>query len=300
MTRFFQKAEGLDVQTIRDQIYDLLEWDYRSKSIPPAVMPLMNACKIITSVSGAFRCNGHVIGIAHDNMGFEIREIAARQDWTQPSTSQTPIAPTPGFEGILVSLNHHARFLSRTIIVTDKGVLNRKIVNGMSRVGLVDRGFEARFEVYSDDQVEARSLLSPDFMERLMVFQDEMRAEQVECVFLGNKLHIALLTRNAFNIGGDFLSSRVKSAADTILNEINDVFLLLERVQFLHARLGRLGAAAQDKARREYYLELSQVLRKKVEAAIADGSLGKGENKHLSDTAYLVCETLHGLLGPRI
>lgn len=298
MTAFFQPMTGLDTQTIRDQIFDMIGWDYRAKSIPPPVMPLMNACQIMTSLTGAYRCNGHLIGVTHNDMAFELREIAARKDMVTQNKHNGPTLD-PGFEGVLVSLQHPSSFLGRTIIVIDKGIRNRKIVNGMSRAGFVDREFESRFEVYTDDQVEARTLISPDFMERLMMFQNDMRADNVECVFLGNQLHLALSTKDNFRFGRDFPASRIASAAEKILHEVNDVFLLLEHCQFLHARLGRLGARAQDKARRDFYDETAAALRVRVETAIENGELGKEENAHLSDTAYLVCETLHGLLGPR-
>lgn len=298
MSRYLQYGSGIDTQTIRDQIFGMLDWDYRAKSIPPPVMPLMNACKIITSLSGSYRCNGHLIGVTHNDMAFELREIEARKDII-PQNTQNELAAHPGFEGILVTLRHPSAFLGRTIIVRDKGIRNRKIVNGMSRAGFVDREFERRFEVYADDQVEARTLISPDFMERLMLFQNDMRAESVECVFLGNQLHLALFTKDNFRFGCDFPASRISAAAKKILKEVNDVFLLLNHCQFLHARLGRLGASAQDKARNDYYEEKALALRVKVERALEMDELGKDENIHLSDTAHMICETLHGLLGPR-
>jgi len=66
------------------------------------------------------------------------------------------------------------------------GVMNSKTVDGMKRVGLGESAFERRFEVYSDDQVESRALLTIDFMERLLAMdqhagrktEEELQAER--------------------------------------------------------------------------------------------------------------------------
>ena len=82
-------------------------------------------------------------------MPFEILEIAARESGD---------ALEKGFIGILISVAHFTGFLGRTVVVRDAGILNPKTLQDMSRLRLVDTGFERLFEVYADDQVEGRSL----------------------------------------------------------------------------------------------------------------------------------------------
>ena len=68
-----------------------------------------------------------------------------------------------------------------TIIRRDMGKVNPKAVQGLKRVGFASSQFEGLFEVYSDDQVEARYLITPDFMERLIAFSDDYLGRNVQC-----------------------------------------------------------------------------------------------------------------------
>jgi hypothetical protein len=64
------------------------------------------------------------------------------------------------------------RWTARTVILPDHGLANRlQRPKGMDRVRLVDAGFEELFEVFSTDQTEARALLTPTVMERLVALE---------------------------------------------------------------------------------------------------------------------------------
>lgn len=295
----FTHSPSVDCQSLRRAIYGLLDWDYRAKSIPPAVLPMMNACGMVYSRSKAYRCNGHVTGVTHNAMAFSVLEIAAREDAISYYTDNQNTQPSWGFKGLIITLNHFEKFHGRTIVVTDKGHLNPPIINGMKRVGVADIEFEHAFEIYGDDQVEARALVSLDFMGRLLQFQTEMQADVVECVFLSHQLHIVLNIGDRFRFGRDIQSPHISSAAQQILSEIGGLFSMLEHAQFLHARLGWSGARAQDKARREYYDAKMVQLKIDIARKLEEGGLGREKNPHLTDTAHMICPSLHGLLSPR-
>lgn len=74
------------------------------------------------------------------------------------------------FDGLLVDLVLPRNLTGTTVVVADAGVLGnleaRWRSDTLQHVQLEDPRFEERFEVYSTDQVEARALLTPAFMER--------------------------------------------------------------------------------------------------------------------------------------
>jgi len=104
-------------------------------------------------------------------------------------------------------------------------------------VTLEDPKFNKRFNVYSSDQVEARYLVTPSFMERLYNLQTSFGAKTIKCSFYEDYLMIAISTkRDLFELGDLFhplleANSHVQLYRDlhSILNLI-DYFKLDEKV----------------------------------------------------------------------
>jgi hypothetical protein len=79
------------------------------------------------------------------------------------------------YKGILITLTMNKNFSGETIVKKDNGLLGRwfsrkyiKTIEGLENIKLEDPVFEKKFEVYSNDQIEARYLLSTSFMARLL------------------------------------------------------------------------------------------------------------------------------------
>ncbi|HVN01907.1 MAG TPA: DUF3137 domain-containing protein [Caulobacteraceae bacterium] len=74
------------------------------------------------------------------------------------------------FRGLLVELTLNNRLTGTTAIAADAGALGNLLDQAsgrdIRRVGLESRAFEREYEVYATDQVMARALLTPRFMER--------------------------------------------------------------------------------------------------------------------------------------
>jgi hypothetical protein len=74
------------------------------------------------------------------------------------------------FHGLLVEIELSGRLEGTTAVVANAGPFEnfrRELAaRSIRRVGLESRAFESEFEVYATDQVTARALLSPSFMER--------------------------------------------------------------------------------------------------------------------------------------
>ena len=124
------------------------------------------------------------------------------------------------FHGVLIRINFPRTVEGVPLVTRDAGVFNalegwaKKTFGGdkLERIGLVDPTFEKAFEVYGTDQVMARYLLTPSFMERLLKLESELKGKNVRCVFdekLGEgdgrgELLIAAETGNKFEAGSMF------------------------------------------------------------------------------------------------
>jgi hypothetical protein len=97
------------------------------------------------------------------------------------------------FRGALIRIRFPRTVEGVTLVTRDKGIFNafeswgKKTFgsNGkkLERIGLVDPTFEKQFEVYGTDQVMARYLLTPSFMERLLELEALLKGKNVRCVF---------------------------------------------------------------------------------------------------------------------
>ena len=125
------------------------------------------------------------------------------------------------FRGSLIRLSFPQRFLGTTVVRRDAGLLNVfHPKGGLQRVGLVDSRFERTFEVYGTDQVEARFLVHPVFMEKLLALETAFHGGKIRCAFEAGDLIVAVEGKDRFEIGGMFSSlakpERVKAMADDV------------------------------------------------------------------------------------
>jgi hypothetical protein len=300
------------VQSLRRYIYEALGWSYRPNVGAPSILMALQAASMVHSWSDMFTFRGEVLGQGYQGQKFELVDITAagtpipkmgqRSNYVDEFTAQHDATCTEGrsgYEGIVLSLPHIDSFLGHTIIRRDLGVKNPATVNGLKRVGFPSLEFERKFAVYSDDQVESRFLLSPDFVERLTDFAEDYLGRNVQCVFAGNRFHVALEIDDRFDFSRDFKAFDYKEAATIITNEVGAVFYLLEKVQGLQARIGREGAVGADKARGKFYRGLLQGLIPAIKVAEAAFQKPDKWREEQRDALPYFCEGLQGLLRPR-
>ncbi len=68
-------------------------------------------------------------------------------------------------------------------------------------VDMVHPDFDEDFCVFSDDQVEARYIVHPEYVERLMAVQRAFAGEDIRTLFTGGELVIVVETENMFESG---------------------------------------------------------------------------------------------------
>ena len=135
------------------------------------------------------------------------------------------------FRGQFIRIAFPKKFLSTTIVRRDAGVFNALHGLGdLKRVGLGDSTFEQAFEVYSNDQVEARYLVHPVFMERLLSLEAAYKGKNLRCGFQDGALLIALEGPDKFEIGDMFKPLADPARARRIVDDIAEVLKLMDAV----------------------------------------------------------------------
>jgi hypothetical protein len=127
----------------------------------------------------------------------ELNMVDVRKRGSNGNTSEKKI-----FKGVFYVADFNKKFNSHTKVVPDnfgkffQGISSR--FEGKKRVVLENSEFEKLFEVYGEDQVEARYILSASLMERLVEFRNKARNE-LYISFKDEKIYIAIsTTKNLF------------------------------------------------------------------------------------------------------
>ena len=142
------------------------------------------------------------------------------------------------FQGQMFRIRFPRRFLGRTVVLRDAGWLNRfECPAGMEKAGLEDPRFEKAFEVFCTDQVEARAILTPDFMEQLTGLETRFAGERIRCGFDDGHVLIAIEGKNRFEIGGMFSTLVDKGRVEGIAGDLSAVFRLID--SFVGRGVGR-------------------------------------------------------------
>lgn len=95
------------------------------------------------------------------------------------------------FKGAMVKLYMNKNFKGNTVIRPDS-LLHIPPKLSLKHTTLEDVNFEKKYDVYTDDEVEARYLITPAFMERLNNMKLAFNAEKVYCAFYKKYLLIGL------------------------------------------------------------------------------------------------------------
>ena len=132
------------------------------------------------------------------------------------------------FKGVLISIGVGKRFSGHTIVRQRGFLLNSKVYQ---EVKLEDPEFQKRYFVDSNDQVEARFILTTAFMDRFKNLSNAFGAEYPECSFKDGKLLIALSTRkDLFKLGN--LNTPVTEAGP-YQQFLNEIISILEMIAVL-------------------------------------------------------------------
>tara|TARA_B100000029_G_scaffold152723_1_gene147846 strand:- start:1042 stop:2076 length:1035 start_codon:yes stop_codon:yes gene_type:complete len=141
------------------------------------------------------------------------------------------------FNGVIAKISVNKKFSSKTVIRPDKGsfgdwVSGRKLPENQEVVRLEDPKFDKLFNVYSNDQIEARYLLTTTFMERLIEVEKAFGSKKIECSFYKQSLVMAIhLKKDWFEPGPITEIEDFQDDSKNLLADINSIFNICDTLQ---------------------------------------------------------------------
>ena len=99
----------------------------------------------------------------------------------------------------------------------------------LESVKLEDPVFEKKFEVYSNNQVEARYLLTTSFMERLLNLSELYESKSIQCSFYDDRLLLMIpSSQNHFETASIYRQATFVDDINTILEQMAHIFKMIE------------------------------------------------------------------------
>lgn len=142
------------------------------------------------------------------------------------------------FRGLVITLDVPKRFTGHTVVKRDKGAVGnwfgKQFSSALAPVKLEDPRFEHRYEVYGTDQIDARYLLNPAFMERLVELEDLFAQHQggrcnIQCAFKDAKLQFVIPSNKQwFSTGSIFAPANFIDEINQILKEMDQLFAIID------------------------------------------------------------------------
>lgn len=221
-----QKVGGQVKQSALDAIAAVIGVRYRHKDFPPAAFDRCGALGLTPSHDRS-TFEDHFQGARH-GCGFDLYEAHLEDERRDKDGDTTWVTV---FRGQIIRIVFPKRFLGVTVVRRDRGLFNafggRK---GFERVGLADPEFEKLFEVYSTDQVEARTLVQPVFVARLVDLEKSFDGKRIRCAFEGGELLVAIEGGDKFEPGNLFKTLIDPARARKLVDEIAQIMRLMDAV----------------------------------------------------------------------
>ncbi len=146
------------------------------------------------------------------------------------------------FKGLTVILNMNKPFKGKTLVKKDPGAFGKlfeKPPAGLENIKLEDPVFEKQFEVYASDQIEARYILTPSFMENLLKISKSLGNKGVQCSFFNDKLFMMFdLDYEYFAPSSLFNPATFIETSQNIIAHMNAIFSMINILKlYQHTKL---------------------------------------------------------------
>lgn len=139
--------------------------------------------------------------------------------------------------GIIFRSQMNKKFEGQTIVVKDKGILNTFTrYKGFNRVGLESLEFEKAYEVFSDNQIEARYILTTAMLEYMLLLKQSFT--DISYSFFDNEVLINIKIKENFFECSSFFSSVInKKRIDKIFTQFYQLFAIIKTLQLNQKKL---------------------------------------------------------------
>lgn len=130
-----------------------------------------------------------------DKTAYIFSEIHAEEKHTSTdSKGRTRTTYVTIFKGLFMKADFNKKIRTFTRVVEGGDGFFTKLFAGKDKVELEHPDFEKIFNTYSEDQVEARYILTPDLMEKILALKSKFNTK-IALSFLGNNVYIAISTK---------------------------------------------------------------------------------------------------------
>lgn len=145
------------------------------------------------------------------------------------------------FKGLAILLTQGTRkFYGHTVLVKDQGAIGswlRKQSSKLQRADLVDPEFEKLFDVFTDDQVEARYLIDPLIIENLKTLYREYNGDKMMAAFYDNHFLILIGSKkNHFEPPAIHTPATDEDGLLSMKNEIEQILSIVDRLSLYDPR----------------------------------------------------------------
>lgn len=168
----------------------------------------------------------------HNGVDFRLCEAVLRRRSGRTSSGSTSYKTVQ--RCLLLSVAVAKPFEGRTIVLRDPSAVKRVFGSQPAeRVRLEDPRFEKQFEVYGTDQVEARYLMTPSFMERVAALAGVVEcAAPPQLAFVEHHLLIALqLDRDRFEGGALTTPMAGRARAEALIEELRVIAGIIDTLK---------------------------------------------------------------------
>lgn len=134
------------------------------------------------------------------------------------------------FDGVVVKLKVNKQFKGHTIITKDT-LFHSSPNSRLKRTELEDITFEQKYDVFTDDEIEARYLITTSFINRLNQLKTVFLAKEIECVFKDEFVYFIFEKEDAFEVFNSNKSMDDVSQYTTLLEQLIAIYQLINKLK---------------------------------------------------------------------
>ncbi len=241
ITRSYKKGFKDEVVTAVVRAYQA-DFEYHPRSY--VSKSKFRESKLFLKGIDRYKGEDHISGTC-GKTDFEFSELHAEyKTTTSNGKGRTSTQWHTIFKGIFFIADFHKDFRTHTVVLPDTaeklfGFLGKKLQEmNFTRgelIKLEDPEFEREFCVYGDDQIEARYILSPGLMRRILSYRSKFGAKMY-LAFLHSKVYIALGTDKNHFEPKVFKPANDLSQVQEFRNDLDMIIDIIEDLN-LNARL---------------------------------------------------------------
>ena len=221
---FFGKENSFDILpffiagifAIGSFLYKYIRRDYRSEFKEKVIKPLIKELypnlnysanlhiskdifnrSLLFSPPDLYNGNDFILGLI-DSTKIQFSDVHAQKEYEDSKGNKKH---STIFQGLFIVADFNKNFYGKTVVLPDVAQntfgnmlgswLQSKNMSRDELVKMDNYEFEKEFVVYSDDQIEARYILSPTYMEKILEYKKKSK-EKLFISFVDNHLHLAI------------------------------------------------------------------------------------------------------------